>query len=277
MKSFLSISKNNSISSLCIGKFDGVHIAHQSIFSKLPPKHSIVLLINKCDEGEMLTPNPQNFTSLPVYFLELEKIKNMGDKEFSDFLLFYLPYLQKIVVGYDFCFGKNRAYTSRDLQKFFHVEIVPEVCWDGESVHTQNIVCALKNGEIQKANAMLGRVYSVCGEVVSGQGIGNKELVPTLNLNVKNYILPQSGVYTTLCKIGKKKYKSVSFLGHRVSTDGQFAIETHLIDVYVNDRPRKIEIFFYDKIRNNQNFKFLKDLKEQILSDIQIARNFFGV
>lgn len=272
MKNFLSISKNNTIKSICIGKFDGVHLAHQAIFSQLPCKDSLVLLIYRGGERFALTPNPQDFTTLAVYFLELERIKDMGDYEFANFLLSYMPHLREIVVGYDFLFGKDRAYTPRDLQEYFKVVIVPEVCLEGEPIHTQSIIYALKNGEIEKANAMLGRAYSIVGEVIKGQGLGSKELVSTLNLSSLGYILPQSGVYATLSEIEGRKYKSVSFLGHRLSTDGEFAIESHLIDEQIECPPQKLTIHFYHKIRDNQKFECLSQLKAQIKQDILKAQ-----
>ncbi|RDU70911.1 bifunctional riboflavin kinase/FAD synthetase [Helicobacter brantae] len=272
MKSFLSISKNNTISSICIGKFDGVHLAHQSIFASMPKEDSLVLLILREKERFALTPNPQELISLPVYFLELEKIKDMGDKEFADFLLHFLPHLKSIVVGYDFLFGKNRSYTPRDLKKFFEVIIVPEVSLEGEAIHTQNIIEYLKNGKIERANAMLGRAYAISGEVIKGQGIGAKELVPTLNLVSKGYILPQSGVYATISEIEGVRYKSVSFLGHRFSTDGEFAIESHLLDTHLSQSPKNLKIYFYQKIRENQKFASLFELREQINQDILQAQ-----
>ena len=276
MKNFLSISKSNTFSSLCIGKFDGVHLAHQTIFSKLVQKNSLILVIFKGEERFSLTPNPQEFTSFPVYFLQFEVIKDMGDSEFASFLLSILPCLRKIVVGYDFLFGKNRAYTPKDLQKFFDVEIVPEVCLDGEPIHTRNIIYALKNGKIERANAMLGRTYSISGEVVRGQGLGSTELFPTLNLSVSGYILPQNGVYATLSEIKGRKYKSVSFLGHRLSTDGVFAVETHLIGELVQVPPKKLTIHFIHKLRNNQKFDTLSKLQLQIQEDIRNAYLFLN-
>lgn len=272
MKSFLSISKNNTIHSICIGKFDGVHLAHQLIFSKLPKEDSLILVVSRTGERESLTPNPQHFTSTPIYYLELERVKDMGDKEFADFLFQHLPNLKTIIVGYDFLFGKNRSYSPRDLQKFFEVIIVPEVCLEGEAIHTQNIIECLKNGEIERANAMLGRAYVISGEVISGQGLGSKELVATLNLASKGYVLPQSGVYATMCEIGGVRYKSVSFLGHRLSTDGNFAIESHLLDTSLSISPKNLTIFFYQKIRDNHKFNSLLELKNQITQDISIAQ-----
>ena len=272
MKSFLSISKNNTIQSICIGKFDGVHLAHRSVFASMPQEDSLVLLILREKERFALTPNPQEFISLPVYFLELERVREMGDREFADFLLHHLPHLKSIVVGYDFLFGKNRSYTPRDLQEFFEVIIVPEVRLEGESIHTQNIIESLKNGDIARANAMLGRAYAISGEVVKGQGVGGRELVPTLNLIAKGYILPQSGVYATISEIEGVRYKSVSFLGHRLSTDGEFAIESHLLDTYLPQAPKNLKIHFFQKIRENQKFDSLLELREQISQDILQAK-----
>jgi riboflavin kinase/FMN adenylyltransferase len=119
---------------------------------------------------------------------------------------------------------------------------------------------------------MLGRAYRIDGEVVSGQGIGARELVPTLNLHVQDYQLPAEGVYATRTHIGGQWYPSVSFFGHRITTDGTFAVETHVIDQDIGVVGGRVVIEFVAPIRPNQRFESLDALREQIEQDITIAK-----
>jgi riboflavin kinase/FMN adenylyltransferase len=122
------------------------------------------------------------------------------------------------------------------------------------------------------ANTLLGRRYSIEGVVVSGQGLGKKELVPTLNLNVQAYQLPLEGVYATRTEVDATWYPSVSFLGHRVTTDGSYAVETHILEKDVGVVKGTIALEFIDFIRANQKFESLEALKEQIYRDIESAK-----
>ncbi len=101
--------------------------------------------------------------------------------------------------------------------------------------------------------------------------MGSRELVPTLNLQVLRYVLPKGGVYVTITKIGNSKFPSVTFLGHRVSVDGRFAIETHIINRDIGEVQGSVEVEFISFIRKNRKFNGLKALKAQILRDIEFA------
>ncbi len=264
---------NNAIKSIAIGSFDGIHIAHQTLINKA----DAIVIIER--NGGYLTPGYKrsNFTSKVCCFYHFDVIKGLTPKIFIEKLQTDFPKLEKIIVGYDFIFGKDRVGNTKMLQELFNgrVEIVKEVLVEGISVHSRTIKKYLREGNIAKANSLLGRRYSIEGEVISGQGLGKKELVPTLNLNVKEYQLPKEGVYTTVTTTESRIYKSVSFLGHRVTTDGSFAVETHVIDEDIGDVQGVVELAFVDFIRPNQKFKSLKVLKEQIEDDITKAKSKF--
>ncbi len=100
------------------------------------------------------------------------------------------------------------------------------------------------------------------------------ELVPTINIDVRYYTIPKSGVYITETLIGDEWLDSVTFIGDRESTDGKFAVETHILDrdIAVVDRYREIEILLHSRLRGNRRFDNLEDLKIQIVEDIDIAR-----
>jgi riboflavin kinase/FMN adenylyltransferase len=88
-------------------------------------------------------------------------------------------------------------------------------------------------------------------------------------------LLPKEGVYITKTILNEIEYDSVTFLGHRVTTDGSYAVETHIIDENVVERDYTTQIKFLKRIRDNQKFDSFEELKKQILNDIQTAKNFF--
>ncbi len=147
-----------------------------------------------------------------------------------------------------------------------------EVKHETISVHSRTIKEHIRNGEIRRANELLKHNYCISGEVVSGQGLGKKELVPTLNLKVQNYLLPKEGVYATKTLINNSWLPSVSFFGHRVTTDGSFAVETHILDKDIGMVTGKVELEFIAFIRDNQKFEGLASLKIAINQDIESAK-----
>jgi riboflavin kinase/FMN adenylyltransferase len=260
------------ITSLAIGGFDGLHMGHQKLFKKLD-KNGAILVI-ETQEANLTPKNYREFfTKLPIYYLNLSDIISLNPQEFLEFIEQEFQNLQKIVVGYDFKFGYNKSGDTQTLQKLYKgkVEIIKEVKVDGVSVHSRIIRGYIRVGDIKTANKLLGREYTIFGEVIKGQGIGTKHLYPTININPEKFLLPNEGVYATKTFINNHWFDSVSFIGHRVTTDGSFSVETHLI----NDNVNGIDfagIKFLDKIRNNKMFSNLKDLKEEIKQDIIKAR-----
>ncbi len=259
---------------IAIGGFDGLHVGHQHLFAQLG-KHGCVVVI---DSGfANLTPKKERekFTHYPLYYFTLDNIRHLDADGFIMLLKEEFPHLKKIVVGYDFHFGKERAYTHEDLKAKFdgEVVVVDEVKIDGESVHSCTIRHKLFAGEIKSASKLLGRNYTIKGRHVKGQGIGDKELVATINLHVSDFMLPKEGVYVTLTRIDNEEHfhPSISFIGHRSTTDGSFAVETHILDTTVECR-EYASISFVDFIRENRKFDSLDALKTQIMKDINIAK-----
>jgi len=178
-------------------------------------------------------------------------------------------------VGYDFKFGKNRQGSLKKLKKEFDLKVVDEVKIGTISVHSQVIRELLKDAKIKEANKLLGRIYSITSKTKKGQGLGKKELVATINLADCDFLLPKDGVYATKTVIENKEFLSATFIGKRDSTDGEFAIETHLIDTKINFLPKEVEIKFYDFVRDNKKFDTLSELKKQIKSDITKIKEIF--
>lgn len=279
MKKFSSISKNKRITNITIGKFDSIHLAHKALIKALD-KNGAVIIIAFCNNALEILPRARKKCHIPhpIYTIKFSKIKNLSGKKFLKYLQKKLPNLQKIIVGEDFRFGKNRANSATDIPKISHlkVQILPEMRIDGIPVHSQNIRTFLANGAVNRANKLLGREYSIKGRVVQGQGIGAKSVFPTINADVCDFVLPQSAVYATRAKITGKIYNAISFIGKRVSTDNNFAIESHILGDFKHKSSeilgKNIEIFFIQKIRDNAKFSDLDALKKQIQIDTKKAR-----
>lgn len=260
----------NNIKSIAIGSFDGIHLAHRTLIDQV----DALVIIER--DGGYLTPGHKRslFTSKICCFYHFDKIKSLTPETFVKKLIEDFPLLETIVVGYDFHFGKNKAGNAKMLEVLCDKEVivVDEVSVDKIPVHSRTIKEYLRKGNIKMANKLLGRVHHIDGEVVSGQGLGKKELVATVNLNVKHYQLPMEGVYATRTYIEDEWLDSVSFLGHRVTTDDSFAVETHILDKEIGVVRGDVQLAFVDFIRPNQKFNTLEALKDQIEDDINRAK-----
>ncbi len=265
------MESKNTIKSITIGSFDGLHLAHQELISLA----DAVVVIER--NSGYLTPGYKrtNYTDKPCAFYHFDKVKSSTAPAFIAQLQQDFPELQKIVVGYDFHFGKGKEGNAQLLKDLFdgEVVIIDEVSLGGVPVHSRTIKACLREGDIDLANRLLGRNYTIDGIVVKGQGLGQKELVPTLNLKTDHYQLPLEGVYATKTKIGKEWCFSVSFLGHRVTTDGTYAVETHILERDIGEVTGAVQIEFVAMIRENQKFEGLSDLRRAILEDMHAAEN----
>jgi riboflavin kinase/FMN adenylyltransferase len=263
----------SSITSITIGGFDGMHIAHQELFRRLDDNGGIVVI----ETGYAnLTPNinREKYTIFPLFYYPLADIKHLTPKQFVGLLKEEFPNLQKIVVGFDFKFGAGASGSIALLKNFFDgvVEVVNEFVCDDIAVHSRKIRDFISCGDIEKANKFLGKNYTLSGIHIKGQGLGKKQFVPTINIECKNFLLPNEGIYVTRSMVNGIKYPSVSFLGHRVSTDGKYAIETHILENDLDEISPYIEIEFIVKIRENRKYNDMENLKKQILDDIEVAK-----
>ena len=227
----LQSANRDDVCAVAIGNFDGMHLGHQKLFENLGEHGAIIVIL--AGGGTKLTPfaSRQAFTNKKIFYCDLRAIKSLSGGEFIALLRQNFINLQKIVVGEDFRFGRDRAWDVEFLRREFRGQtcVVGEFCLSGGGVHSSRIKELLSRGQCEEAAELLGRDYEICGRIVRGQGRGAREFVATLNLDASGYFIPKSGVYASLARAGSKEFASVSFLGHRLSTDGDFAIETHIL------------------------------------------------
>ena len=283
-----------------IGTFDGVHLGHQAIFNKMK-----ALAQNIGGETVVVTfePHPRqvlNIDGSNLRFLctpeeKLKKIEEFGidnvvvinfTKEFSrtpsevfikDCIIDNIKPAY-IVVGYDHHFGKNRMgdfdLLNDMMKKYnFKVERVEAQNVENIAVSSTKIRNALATGNVKGANRLLGYTYSITAEVVVGNKIGRTLGFPTANLELpREYMLISNrGVYACLVDYEDKTYKAMANIGHR-PTIGDRSEDNPLVEVnlfYFNDYRygKQIHVRFIDRIRDEEKFEGLDELKAQLEQD----------
>lgn len=267
-----SITLKN-IKSVAIGNFDGIHRGHQQLLAALDANSAVIVIENN---NGCLTPGEARakFIKQPVFFYHLEKIKHLGAKEFIALLQKDFPVLEKVIIGYDFVFGNQRHGDARLLKNYFDVVVIEQFCIAGIAIHSRLIRQSLQQ-DYERAKRYLGREYEIEGVHIKGQGIASKSLVPTINLH-SHYCLPKEGVYATISCVDGQSYASISFVGHRKTTDNKLAIETHILDCKITLKSQRVGIVFCHYLRPNKKFESLGMLKEAIEKDIITAKRYHG-
>jgi len=160
----------------------------------------------------------------------------------------------------------------------FEVIVHEPVQIRGEVVSSTRIRKLVAEGDVLHAARLLGRPFVLTGEVVPGTGTGRKFTFPTLNLQPEQELLPARGVYITRTVLDgeARSHRSVTNVGMRPTFDGtRLTVETHLLDDSGNFSPKRIEIRFWKKLREEKKFSGPEELKAQIAKDIGKAREFF--
>lgn len=285
---------------LCIGFFDGVHLGHQQIIRQTVTDariHEAEALVVTFDQHPSTVVRPDR-APLLIHPLEqrLKAIGAMGadslllvhfDRQFSqisgeDFIRALqraLGRIRSICVGATFVFGHNRSGNVSLLQKLgtemgFAVHGLAAVSLDGEPVSSTRIREAIKAGNLDSAGQMLGRPFALCGPVVKGDAIGRTLGFPTANLDVSGLVLPPHGVYAVHAHVKGRTWRAVLNIGTRPTLKGamELRVEAHLIDFEDEIYGEVVELTFVDKLRDEQKFSSLQELRNQIARDILEAQ-----
>ncbi|MEN9335907.1 MAG: Riboflavin biosynthesis protein RibF [Bacteroidota bacterium] len=306
METFLNISEfpESKGSVVTLGTFDGVHLGHQKILTKLTESaqkmglKSLVLtfhphprtvlqeattlqLLNTIDEKKSLLAN-QNIDFLVIHPFDKE-FSRLTAEEFVENVLVKKFNVKKIIIGYDHRFGRNRTATIDDLIHFgkvygFEVEQISAEEINAMTISSTKIRKALQHGEISTANHYLGHPYLLNGTIVQGQQIGRTIGFPTANIaiNSPEKLIPVNGVYIANAYLNSKKYHGVMNIGNRPTVNGQSqSIEIHLFDFDSTIYGENITIEFIEYIRPEQKFENLDALKLQIAKDKEQAIRYF--
>ncbi len=307
MKIFHSISEFTSPRKtiVTIGTFDGVHLGHQKILTRVlnatnaDNLDSVVLtfsqhprsVLNANSDIKLLNTNNEKINLLEkkgIHNLIIQpfdiQFSELTGEEFVKKVLVDKLNIQKIIIGYDHHFGKNRSSDIHDLIYFgkkyhFDVEQISAKEIDEISVSSTKIRNAIMAGNIRLANEYLGYNYIFSGTVIKGKQLGRTIGFPTANIQIDSdkKILPKNGVYIVNGLINKKSYHGIMNIGVKPTLDQkEISIEVHFFDVNFDLYDQEISISVLEYIREEKKFQNLDALKLQIEEDQKKALSFFS-
>jgi riboflavin kinase/FMN adenylyltransferase len=207
--------------------------------------------------------------------------RSFADQNPNDFareVLHKLIAVQEVYVGYDYAFGKGREGSIESLKKMghtygFEVGVIDPVRIDGIVVSSSAVRDLLSNGRVEEAARLLGRHYSIEGEIVHGAHRGQKLGFPTANLKTANETIPAFGVYAVVADVGGRSIKGVASIGIRPTFDsGPVSIEVYLFDFEEDLYGSDMEVAFVKRLRGEQKFSSAEALVRQISQDVLAAR-----
>jgi len=298
LKIFHSINEFHSDKKtiLTLGTFDGVHIGHAAILKKLTQNtadgkfesavltffpHPRMVLQGKSDLKLLNTINEK------IDLLEKIGIENLiihpfdanfsqlSAEEFVKTVLVDQLHIQKIIIGYDHRFGKNRTANIDDLTAFglkygFEVEQISAQEINDISISSTKIRTALEDGEINLANEYLGYSYFLSGTVVKGKQLGRTISFPTANIELEEEykLVPKNGVYIVSAEIDGKSVYGMMNIGFNPTVQGKKrTIEVHFFDFDLDIYNRHIRVAILQRIRSEEKFESVEFLKIQLGKD----------
>lgn len=286
---------------ISLGKFDGIHRGHELLMEKLaqkkkeglkaaiftfdiPPKKNVEHV-----EAKVLTTNEEKmhiFERIGIdYLIECPFTKEVMCMEPEDFIRMLSEQLNVkcIVAGEDFHFGHNRRGDYQMLKKYaslygYEAIILKKMQEDARDISSTFVREKIMEGDIEKANHLLGYRYFVSGKVKHGKQIGRTIGIPTVNLiPPEEKLLPPFGVYITEVLIDGKRYYGVTNVGCKPTIEGNnpVGVETHVLDFKEDVYNQVVTVEFLRKIRPEQKFDSIEKLKEQMKKDVAFTRDYF--
>lgn len=276
---------------LALGVFDGVHLGHQAVIEAARGAGALGVLTFDPHPVQVLAPNhaPRRILSsleqkkrvlsgLGVDFLVIiefsPEFAAREARKFADDL--FATGVKKLSAGDDWSFGRGREGNMQRLREWgseSRVEVleVSAILQDGLRISSTRIRKCLQEEDLDSVAKMLGRYYSVVGKVVRGRQLGRTIGFPTANVVVADEVLPPNGVYV----VEGNGIPGVANIGTRPTVDDSRgrSLEVHLFtDDLPMDYDWELEVGFLRKIRDEQKFESLEELRRQIECDVQNAQ-----
>ncbi len=289
-----------------IGKFDGVHLGHQRILGQLRAKArerrlpSLVILIEPHPEEFFAGADrdcPPRLTSRAEKLRLLESLgvdfccvlrfdeqlsRTSAEDYIRDILLDGLG-VAALIVGDDFRFGHRRAgdfdlLRRKGAELGFSVHQAETREIDGQRVSSTRVRQKLAQGDFAMAHRLLGRPYSIRGTVTRGEQLGAKLGYPTCNIDLPGKRAAVHGIYAAVVRIPAGEYPAAVSVGCRptVSKSGKSVLEAHLLDFSGELYSQDIEVEFRQKIRDEEKFASLEQLRQKIAADVEQIRGLFA-
>jgi len=290
---------------LAIGSFDGIHLGHQAVLRATAERARALKAV---PTALTFDPSPRKVLRPETAPLQLSTISQrlswfsaMGleagvvlpftlelsrqtPEEFVLQILVRDLRIKAVFVGENFRFGHKQAGEVQRLRELgavhgFEVVILPPVIYRGEVVSSTIIRREVAEGDVSRAARLLGRPFALTGEVITGTGTGRRFTFPTLNLAAEQGMLPGRGVYITRVSLDgeKRSRRAVTNIGMRPTFDGSaLSVETHLLETHLESTPKRLEVQFWRRLRDEKKFSGPEELRAQIARDIGRANSFFS-
>ncbi len=288
---------------ITVGTFDGVHRGHRDVIERLVarahllkipsvlvtfephplevvnPAAAPLLLTTHDEKQEVIAETGLDYLAVVPFTAELAAY---SAEDFVEGILRRCFRMRELLIGYDHGFGRQRAGNVDVLRTLgerdgFRVEVVDPVSTaDGHSVSSTSIRRAVAGGDLDRAAASLGRLYSVSGRVVEGAQRGRTIGFPTVNLGAPPHrkLLPPEGVYAVRVQTPVGPLGGMMNLGPRPTFgDSTTSLEAHLFDTNGNFYGSHIRIDFVARLRETRKFASAEQLTAQLRNDERDARN----
>lgn len=291
---------------MTLGTFDGVHIGHKKILERITQNtengryESLVLtffphprmVLQEKSEIKLLNTISEKTKLLEATGIENlvvhpfnESFSRLTAEEFVHTILVDKFQIQKIIIGHDHRFGRNRTANIDDLIAFgieygFEVEQISAQEIQDVSVSSTKIRNALNEGNMALANEYLGYDYFLNGTIVKGKQLGRTIGFPTANIHIdEDYkLIPKIGVYVVKAVVNKETVFGMMNIGFNPTVNGEKqTIEVHLFDFDKDIYDQNIEVSLLHYIREEQKFGSVDALKEQLNHDKTVALNFINI
>ncbi|MDH5736972.1 MAG: bifunctional riboflavin kinase/FAD synthetase [Gammaproteobacteria bacterium] len=305
IRGLINVRDKHKGSVVTIGNYDGVHLGHQVILSKVRERAKALgvssMLI--CFE-----PQPREFfdeynapARLTRFREKVELLKHFGidrvlcfkfdqkartmkAREFIDILVDRLA-IRALFVGDDWRFGSDREGDFALLKKAgrefgFEVTDTQSMTYEAIRVSSTRIRECLERGEFKAAEEMLGHPFAITGKVVHGRQLGRELEAPTANIQLHRYRAPIDGVYAVEVDGLDRRYQGVANVGVRPTLNDGLTkpiLEVHLFDFKQDIYGKHVTVIFRHKIRDEKKFADLELLKKAIGADMQSAREWFAM
>jgi riboflavin kinase/FMN adenylyltransferase len=281
---------------LAVGVFDGVHLGHRYLLSRLVEQAGQEGLLSgvvtfRQHPREVLSPG----TELPylttfdqkVDLLKKEGIDTVVSLSFTpelarlsarEFILLLKKHLRMsgLVVGPDFTLGRGREGNTDTLRQLgqelgFSMTVISPRMIGGEMVSSTAIRNALADGKMEKVAKLLGRPYGLQSTVTTGAGRGTGLGFPTANLEMdRRQALPPDGVYATWAYADGQAYESMTNIGRRPTFgENERSIEVFLLNYHGNLYNQEMKVDIVARLREEKRFDTVDELKKQIAEDVK--------
>ena len=285
---------------LCLGNFDGVHLAHRELLNSAKKLRSLLSADTACGVF-CFSSSPADYLSATppaqlctfeqklelfrecgmdyAFVVDFPSVRNLSPDEFIQSVLKNECNCVGAICGFNFRFGKNGEGTPRLLKESMNapVEIQDAVLHAGEPISSTRIRGLLLDGNVKEAANLLGRPYSFTAPVLHGKQLGHKLGAPTINQRIPDKMLiPAYGVYVTECEVAGKVFRAVTNVGVRPTVEKNAAAncESYLLDFDGDLYEKSVKISFLARIRPEKQFSSQEELQAQIHRDIDTARNY---